>query len=276
MTLLHADEIGSGFPLLVIHGWECSGRVEQLDFEPALAPVTTKTPLRRIYVDLPGMGRSPADGVRNLDDMFRRLCDLIDARIGTGPFAVAGTSCGGYLARAVAQRYATQVAGLLLRVPVGEPDKTRRDTDAFAPVVSDATALTEEDKKVLGGKVLVQTPAYVAALRAKVEGVYNTALEAADQPLLEEIFADPERYRLSREVLDEEKKFGAPALVLLGRQDEVVGYRDCVRLLEVYTRSTMAVLDRGTHALPVDEGGLFGELVRDWVVRVEEWRGRGM
>lgn len=88
------------------------------------------------------------------------------------------------------------------------------------------------------------------------------------------IRADPQRYRLSFDLDDEKAKFFAPTLVVCGRHDEGVGYRDSLRLLELYPRSTFVVLDRGTHALPVDEGGIFGALVRDWIFRVGEWRAR--
>lgn len=49
---------------------------------------------------------------------------------------------------------------------------------------------------------------------------------------------------------------------------------DSLRLLELYPRSTYVVLDRGTHGLPIDETSVFEALVRDWINRVNEWRGR--
>lgn len=133
--------------------------------------------------------------------------------------------------------------------------------------------ISTQDKALLGN-VLVQTPAYVEALKAKYDAVIRPAIEAADNQVLDPIRADPDRYRLSAELIDESAKFFAPALIVCGRQDEVVGYRDSLRLLELYPRSTYAVLDRGVHGLPVDESGLFEALVRDWVTRVDEWRGR--
>ncbi|KAJ4288648.1 hypothetical protein N0V90_011885 [Kalmusia sp. IMI 367209] len=270
-SLLSAHEIGEGLHVLVIHGWELNGKVEELDFEP----VFTKTPgFRRIYVDLPGMGTTPANNVKDLDDMLLRLGRFVDARLGKSKFLLIGSSCGGYLARALAQKYVDQVDGLLLRVPLVEPKNSLRDLDPFQPLVPNErlmSNLPSEDKALLGS-VHIQTPAYIESLKAKYEEAYVPATKAADHAVLDPFRADPERYQISPALLDEHAKLLAPTLIICGRQDEVVGYRDSLRLLELYPRSTFVVLDRGRHSLPVDENGVFEVLVRDWLTRVVEWR----
>lgn len=269
--MLSSEEIGDGLPVLIIHGWELSGKADQADFEPIFAK---QSGLRRIYVDLPGMGNTPANGVQNLDEIFHHLVHFIDARLGKSKFLVIGSSCGGYLARAVAQKYADQVDGLLLRVPLIEPSDTKRDLDTIKPLVEDAplmAAISESDKSLLG-TVVVQTAAYIAAFKHKILSVYQPAVDASDSKALGFIRNDPQRYQLSWSLDDRNVKFPAPTLILCGRQDDSVGYRDSLRLLELYQRSTYAVLDRATHGLPIDENGLFEALVTDWIIRVQEWR----
>lgn len=269
---LSAHEVGEGLPVLVIHGWEMQGRAEELDFEPIFNQTTG---LRRIYVDLPGMGTTPAHNVQSLDDIYRHLARFIDARLGSSKFLLVGSSCGSYLARAVAQRYMNQVDGLLLRVPLVEPKDSMRDLDEFKPLVASEhlmSSISAEDRKLLGN-VVVQTPTYIEALKTKCE-VCLPAEKAADKEVLDPIRSDPHRYRLSFLLDSGNSKFYAPTLIVCGRQDESVGYRDSLRLLELYPRSTYAVLDRATHGLPVNDTGVFEALVRDWIVRVHEWRGR--
>lgn len=272
-SILSAHEIGEGLPVLIIHGWQMEGRVEELDFEP----IFSKTPgLRRIYVDLPGMGTTPANGVKDLDDMFYRMVQFIDSRLGKSRFMLVGSSCGGYLARAIAQKYTEHVDGLLLRVPLIEPKDSMRDLDAFKPLVANEQLMSNisaEDRTLLGN-VLVQTPAYIKTLKTKYEEAYLPAEKAADNKVLDPIRADPHRYQLSWSLDDESAQFFAPTLIVCGRQDESVGYRDSLRLLELYPRSTYVVLDRGMHGLPIDETSLFEALVRDWITRVDEWRAR--
>lgn len=235
---------------------------------------TTTPGLRRIYVDLPGMGTTPANNVQDLDDIYHRLVQFIDSRIATSRFLLVGTSCGGYLARAIAQKYLKQVDGLLLRVPLIESTDSQRDLDAVQPVAANEQLMSNlsADDRTLLGNVLVQTPAYVQALKTKYEQVICPAVKATDKKVLDPIRADPQRYRLSCS-LDESAQFFAPTLIVCGRHDGTVGYRDSLRLLELYPRSTYVVLDRGTHGLPIDETGVFEALVRDWITRVHEWRG---
>jgi pimeloyl-ACP methyl ester carboxylesterase len=270
-SILFAHEIGEGLPVLIIHGWELDGKVEELDFEP----IFTKAPgFCRIYVDLPGMGATPANNVKDLDEMYHRLIQFIDARLGKSRFLLMGSSCGGYLARALAQKYVEQVDGLLLRVPLIEPQDSLRDLDDFQPLVRNEqlmSSIPSEDKALLGD-ILIQTPAYIKSLKAKYDAAVFPAVKAADKEVLGPIRADPQRYQISLAADDKHPKLFAPTLIICGRQDGVVGYRDSLRLLDLYPRSTYVVLDRGTHALPVDESGVFKALVHDWLTRVDEWR----
>ncbi|RAH61437.1 alpha/beta-hydrolase [Aspergillus piperis CBS 112811] len=274
----------TGHPILIIPGWEMTPETEMHDFEPIFTNIPNSN-LHRIYIALPGTASTPARNITSLDDIYHHLVHFIDTTLGDARFMLIGSSCGAYLARAIAQKYVTQIDGLLLRVPLVQPEDGKRDVDSsLEPLIRDEGVmgnLTDEDRTLLGvengGKVLVQTEGYVGELVRKYREVYVPAEEGADKGVLDRIRWDVGRYRLSEGVLGNGnggEKLMAPTLVVCGRQDESVGYRDCLGLLERYPRATFAVLDRGTHGLPVDasERGVFGALVRDWVFRVGEWR----
>jgi pimeloyl-ACP methyl ester carboxylesterase len=270
--LMFARSHGSGLPVLVIHGWEMDGRVEAFDFEPIFSSTSG---FQRIYVDLPGMGSTPAGGVSSMDDIFLHLVRFVDVSIGSSRFLVVGTSCGAQLARAVANRYRGQVDGLLLRVPLVVADDRLRALDKFYPLVPNAEVmegLSLVERELLGD-VPIQTPEYISALSAKLGATVVPAIAARDAAALDPIRATPQKYSLSSQFLSGSEVFAAPSLIVCGRQDDVVGYRDCLRLLELYPRSSFAVLDRGTHGLPVDEHDVFQPLVANWLQRVKEWQG---
>ena len=271
--ILASQTFGDGTPVLVIHGWQMNGRAEALDLEPIF---TSFSGYRRIYVDLPGMGSTPGDNIENQDDIFLRLVRFVDATIATSRFLVIGSSLGAYLARAIGARYRQQVDGLLLRVPVIEPDNSKRNVDAFQPLVANAelmAGLFPSRRKFLG-EMIVQTPEYISASESRLVTVENPAVQESDAALLDPIRCDPQRYSISSKLFDvSSEKHSAPTLILCGRQDDVVGYRDALRLLELYPRSTFAVLDRATHALPVDDKrNVYESLVSDWLDRVQEWQ----
>lgn len=263
---IHYEERGEGRPIVFLHGWTLDHSLELVDYEPIFE---ARTGWRRLYADLPGMGRSTAKAIANQDDMLAAVLAFIDRVVGGERFLLAGTSLGGYLARAVAVRRRVQVAGLLLRQPAVIADTTRRTLPAFAPVVRDdalVAAVPEPDRTVLGN-VLVQTPDYLAAARKKSQTLYQPAL-AATAPLAGEIRADPGRYGFSFDLAAEERGFAAPTLVIAGRQDTTVGYRDAWAILESYPRATFAVLDCADHTWPVEAPNLLAPLVEDWLARI--------
>ncbi|BCG56923.1 alpha/beta fold hydrolase [Paenibacillus sp. URB8-2] len=64
--------------------------------------------------------------------------------------------------------------------------------------------------------------------------------------------------------------FDKPGLLITGRQDSMVGYQDASILLDKYTRTSFAVLDRAGHNLQIEQPGLFNALMHEWLDRVEE------
>ena len=80
--------------------------------------------IRRIYLDLPGFGRTPAlpENACGLPEMADWLQTVIDGLVGKAtPFAMVGNSMGGALVREVLAREPRQVAGMALIAPDALP-----------------------------------------------------------------------------------------------------------------------------------------------------------
>ena len=77
-------------------------------------------------------------------------------------------------------------------------------------------------------------------------------------------------YEYSFDVDVLEHKFLKPSLILLGRQDSSVGYRDAISILENYPRATFAIIDKCGHNLQIEQERLFNELVKEWIMRTRE------
>jgi pimeloyl-ACP methyl ester carboxylesterase len=63
----------------------------------------------------------------------------------------------------------------------------------------------------------------------------------------------------------------APTLIVTGRQDSIVGYRDAWAILDNYPRGTFAVLDRAGHGLYTEQEKLCHALFDEWIDRAEEF-----
>ena len=269
MTLAYKS-FGDGTPVLFVHGWQLNNDYDIADFEPIFAHAPG---YRRVYIDLPGMGTTPADAsIVDLQSMHDRIVAFIDQHISPDKFLLVGTSAGGYIARALATRFESQLLGVHLKVPLIEPENSRRDLDVAKPILEDEAVvrLALGDQSPSLGQIIIQTPAYIRSLLAKMTATVFPADAMADHEALDPIRNDSQRYSLDLIQKRREFVFSKPALIITGRHDDVVGYRDSLRLLEVYPRATFVALDRGIHLLPVDEGNLVQSLVLDWLKRVEE------
>jgi pimeloyl-ACP methyl ester carboxylesterase len=261
------EEHGVGRPLLMLHGWGLDHRHMRSEMEPVFRG---RRGWRRIYVDLPGCGRTPgAAWIHGQDQILELVLAFVEQVIPQTRFAVAGMSAGGLLARGVAYHLGERMDGLLLLVPVVVAEDVKRERPAAMTLVSDDALLTEldsDDGDMLRG-ALVQSRSFLQALHRD----YLPAQKMADQEFLQPIRQDTARYGLPFEVDDLKEPFPAPALILLGRQDAGVGYRDQLRLTENYPRGTFVIVDRAGHLLAVDQEALFRALVGEWLDRVEEY-----
>ena len=261
---------GEGTPIIFLHGWTMDHRDETLVYEPIFAD---RPGYLRLYPDLPGMGQTAThDRIKSQDDYLEITLAFISRLVGTRRFLLAGTSAGAYVARGVVQRVPEQIDGLLLRVPLMVAEDARRDVSKFKPLLEDEAfmaTLTEGDRQSYA-QILVQSPRYLTAARRKLEDQVQPAQKIADAKHLDPIRHDPSRYGFSFDVDALRRPFEAPTLIVTGRQDTVVGYRDAWRVVENYSRASFAVLDRADHGLPIDQGDIFRVLVNDWLDRVEE------
>ena len=87
--------VGEGTPVLCIHGWTESMVQMEHSIEPVFAPFIS---YKRIYFDLPGMGKTPrCDQVKNSDDMLRFVKTFVEQVIPDGRFLAISRSYGGYI-----------------------------------------------------------------------------------------------------------------------------------------------------------------------------------
>ena len=252
---VHYAEHGSGTPVLALHG----AGVDHREIAGALEPVFRNVPgFRRVYPDLPGMGRTPApESITGNDDVLDLLLGLIDSIIGDEPFLVMGHSYGGYLARAVANRRPEQAVGLALICPVGAHTRDVPKHEVLASSPGLTGELSPELEASYRGYFVVQT----AETLSRFQELVAPAASLTDESGLMRIFS---RWELPEAA----KPYPHPVLILAGRQDATAGYKDPWELIEHYPRAAFAVLDRAGHALLHEQPALMQALVAEWLTRV--------
>ena len=261
---IYYEERGSGRPFFTLHGWTGDHRGLLFDFEPFFEG---RDNWRRIYFDLPGMGRTLGPAwLTHQDQVLEVVLDFIDALAPGERFALAGVSYGGLLARGVVQRRSAQMLGVFLFVPVITAKHAQRNVPLHKVIVEDAgfqAALLPEDKDLQDLLVVQSVETY-----EKFKIAIKPAIDMADQAFLEKL---SENYGFSFDVDKLAEPFPAPALILTGRQDSICGYAEAYGILENYPRATYAVLDRAGHGLGWEQPALYRALFTEWLDRVDEY-----
>ncbi len=255
---VYYETFGEGQPVFLIHGYTVDSRLMKGCFEPIFQGKAYK----RIYIDLPGMGQTKAAGwIENADVMLEILESFLNEMIPDGKFLIAGESYGGYLMRGIIRNMPERIAGSLFLCPCVIPDLDARTVpDHEVLVMMDAETYSDsEDYADFNDITVIQTPATWQRYQSEI----LPGLKCADDDFLMAYRA--RGYGFSFDVDAGEEKYHFPAMFLLGRQDDSVGYKDAWNLLDHYSRASFMVVDGAGHNLQIEQEEIFAACVRQWL-----------
>ncbi|MBV2156648.1 alpha/beta fold hydrolase [Kitasatospora sp. SUK 42] len=255
--LLHHVEFGSGTPVVLMHGYTIDHRL-LLPLEPVFA---ARGGWRRLYVDLPGHGRSPRlTGPVTAEAMAEAVLHFVDKVIGDEPFAAVGISYGGMLARHLIAERGPQVLGTALISPLVKPSGERVLPERRVLGRDEALldSLDAADRKPFEAFALHQDDAGWSAFHEHVLPGFHAHHREDAAALLK-------AYVLKQAP---ESRFGtneAAHLVVTGRQDHMVGWQDQLELLKHYPRATYAAVDGAGHNAHLDRPDAVHGLLGNWL-----------
>lgn len=254
------EDIGEGRPIVLIHGYGVDHRIMKGCMEPVFKQ---RDGWRRIYLDLPGMGRTRSyEGIADSGGMLDAVLAVVDHLLPGERFCVAGQSYGGYMARGIVHKRPEQVDGVALICPMIVPEFAERDLPERQVLRQDEAFVRSQT-----GEVFQEYCRMGAVLDADTWQRYNEDIvpgcQLSDEPFLERV-----KKHYGYHFLLETTPFDKPALLLTGRQDTSTGYRDAWTVLERYPRMTFAALDIAGHNLQIEQPVLFNALVEEWLDRV--------
>ena len=261
--VVNYETFGEGIPIIMLHGWYLDHRSMMADLEPVFK---TYRGWKRIYLDLPGMGKTAGiDWIASNDQMLSVVENFIDKVIPRQNFIVAGYSYGGYLARGMVYRKSAMIDGVLLVAPIIIPSKLGLSTKFI--LVKDESLMRELtlEESNFFNLAVVQSREALDYLRTYV----LPAISIANFKFLKNLRGT---FSFKVDVLSE--SFDKPTLILLGRQDSYVGYQKLWEIIENYPRATLAILDRSGHFVgrPGEQEQLFMALISEWLDRGKEYK----
>lgn len=263
-SLINYEILGEGKPILMLHGFYPDHRLMSGCMEPVFRDIEG---YKRIYIDLPGMGKSQSsNSIKNSDEMLEAVIEFIEKIIGKENFLIAGESYGGYIARGIIYKLPERIDGAAFICPVIEPINEERNVPKHVVLV--------KDTKLLSGLPIDEAEdfnqSFVVQSKKICERNINeimSGVRLANSEFLEGIRKNGYGFSFNADELKE--KFEKPSLMLLGRQDSVVGYKDAWSILDNFPRLSFVVLDRAGHNLQLEQEELFNEMIKEWLSRVK-------
>jgi pimeloyl-ACP methyl ester carboxylesterase len=260
MSIFH-KVIGEGYPIVMLHGWTLDHQVMLHTMEPLFEK---RSGWKRIYIDLPGMGRSESQqSIENSDDMLKAVLRHLDELLLGQPFIICGNSYGGYIARGIVHSRRDNIRGLLLLAPMIIPkfeDRVVPQKTVLKRDVNLISSLSSEDADEFCSMGVLQGLTEWERFRNEI----LLPSKRTNYEFLNRILQNGYGF-----TFETSSKLEYPTLIITGRQDHIVGYQDAWRLIENYPRATFAVLDMAGHNLQIEQTDLFNALVHNWLDKLE-------
>ncbi|BCN29212.1 alpha/beta fold hydrolase [Anaeromicropila herbilytica] len=264
-TIIDYERVGVGIPILFLHGWGMDRRIMSGCFEPIFQEFQdTRGLYSRIYIDLPGMGKSHAGpSIKNSDDILEIL-HLFIKEVVCEKFILVGESYGGYLARGYINQYPDMVKAIIMLWPLVypgyqkgriEPLKVMQRDDEFLQTLS-----KEQYDSFTYMNVILTKPVWELYQKDILP-----AIEEQDRHFLEEVLDGA----CSFDVDQLDAPYMNPCLTIVGKQDTEVGYKDQFELMNQYPNATYCAINKAGHNLQIEQPELFRNIVKQWLMDIK-------
>lgn len=219
---------------------------------------------QRHYVDLPGSGESQRLKRMTAELVVDSVAQYIDENLLELPFVIVGASFGGFVARCLHARYSSRILGSALLAPAVRPPGQRQldversayESDGFDQLVDDSERAHVTSFKSMSP--LHTRGSFTAYLKHIVPGY---------------LVHDADAYARLRQSYDpatiskgsEPGLLGGRNLILTGKRDSVVGWKDQVQIVDEYQNASYVVLEGAGHNVHLDQPEIVHLLIRHWL-----------
>lgn len=232
---------GNGIPIIFLHGFELDSSALIPFFEPIFKKQKN---YKRIYIDLPGMGKSSHENLYDADTILSELIMLINS-LKINNFLVVGQSYGGYLALALIEYFEEKIIGSFLIAPM----IIGKMSDRSLPKIKNKyiTYKNNEyyDSEFLNVDVIISKVKFYIYKKRVLQ-----PLEANNNKKLKS-FAKSPKYMFKEPLF--KKNIATPIEICLGQYDNIVGYKDQNKIITKMPNTHILLFKDSGHNILVDE-----------------------
>ena len=252
---LRYEESGSGFPVILLHGFPHSRSL----WADQLVGLSDRCHV--IAPDLRGFGKSPAEPPWSMESYADDVAELME-RLDIGRAVIGGLSMGGYVVFEFLRRYSDRVSSLVLAdtragADSDETRAKRRDLQALARAGGSVAVADAQITGMVGATTREKRPDIVQRVHAMlaeapVEGIVG-ALDAMmnrrdSTPLLAGI--------------------EVPVLIVVGEEDALTPVKESRAMHAAIAGSTLAVIPRAGHVSNIERPTEFNSAMRNFLASV--------
>lgn len=249
---LSYDEMGSGMPLLFVHGWPHDHTL----WSGQLTCLSTRA--RCIAPDLRGFGGSSVQGPYSMEQYADDLAAFLD-HLGLDQVVVCGLSMGGYVAMAMLRRHPRRVRALILAdtratADTDEGREKRARLVAFVEAHGVPALAVRQLKAMVAATTLSSRPELCQSLvqlmsAAPLEGVVGALRAMAARPSSVELLSRVE----------------VPVLVIGGAEDSFTPPNELRAMAAGIPGSRFELLEGGGHVSPFERPAAFNHVVAEFL-----------
>ncbi len=258
LTEMWFEVIGEGIPILILHGYELDHHCMKNILEPLFKK---KDNFKRIYLDIPGMGKSIVKpGLNNADDMLQILKDFIDTIIPKESFSIIGMSYGAYLGRGLWLDSKLLINNGLWICPVIKAKLSERMLPSLKVSLKDKDflkTLQEQDYLAIKDWIIVQNREVYEDFSRDIK----LALEKGQKEFLEKY--SRKGYSFKKEI--NQTISSRKCTFICGKSDTMVGYIDTVNLISRYENADLFILSRAGHYVQRERQSTFETITKEWL-----------
>lgn len=248
-TTLNYKIHGTGKPIYFFHGMS----LDSTSMEEVYEPLMKDSDYQRIYLDLPGLGDSQdVLNIHNSNDVLDLVVEFIHQISGNDPIRICGHSFGGYICLGLLVKLKDQITDVFLTSPVIHADRDERNISKHHNIFEgevDMGKNADYYQDFLSSNVVVNQASWDKYQRMAIPGLkkYNRAFWSRIKISHQYSFDFEKDIPL---ILENSK---SNMTILLGKDDQVVGYRNQLELLSSDNNVQIAVLNNAGHNLFTDK-----------------------
>ncbi len=248
------DQLGSGIPVLFIHGYPLSRKIWQSQME-GLSDIGSV-----ISIDLRGHGESdPFDPPYTMELLADDCKHLLDNLGIMTPVVVCGLSMGGYITMALYRKFPQIFKGMILtstRTAADSPEGKANREAAVKNTHEHGVAFNVE-------AILPKTvsPVTVASKPQLVNAIRSIMLETSLQGMIGAL--QGMRDRPDSTTLISQVSF--PVLIVHGADDQLIPASEAEAMHQHIPNSRLVVIHEAGHLLNMEQPGQFNAAVREFI-----------